>query len=109
MFFRHPSKRALREWLEAASEERSNESVDEHLATCHRCAAILDEMEDNPEATISDFLATLYSAPPDLSDRLERRVSARLDSRVVLGLVSDLFGAGVDTSKLLLMEEPERE
>lgn len=108
MFFRHPSKRALREWLEA-DEERADTSVDEHLDTCHRCAGLLDEMEKEDQPSLSDALAAFYSPPPDLSDRLERRVSARLDSRVVLGVVSDLFGAGVDTSKLLLMEEPENE
>ncbi len=113
MFFRHPSKRALREWLDNAElrtpEEEADSSIDTHLDTCHRCAAVLDDMAEGAQPTLNDALAAFYSAPPDLSDRLERRVTERLDSRVVLDVVSDLFGAGIETSKLLLMEEPESE
>lgn len=109
MFFRHPSKRALREWLESPADISGESSIDNHLASCQRCAAILDEMEDTAELALGDALAAFYAPPLDLSDRLERRVAQRLDSRVVLGVVSDLFGAGIDTTKLLLMEEPEDE
>ncbi len=113
MFFRHPSKRALREWLERATapDEKAEDSssIDAHLDTCHRCAAILDDLADGDQPRLNDALATFYRSPPDLSDRLERRVAERIDSRVVLDVVSDLFGAGIDTSKLLLMEEPESE
>ena len=108
MFFRHPSKRALREWLELESPDPDS-SIDEHLDDCHRCAAVLDEMSEAQEKDLGAALAAFYSPPPDLSDRLERRVAERLDSRVVLDVVSDLFGAGIETSKLLLMEEPENE
>lgn len=109
MFFRHPSKRALREWLESPAEISGESSIDVHLASCQRCAAVLGEMEDSAEAGLGDALAAFYAAPPDLSDRLERRVTERLDSRVVLDVVSDLFGAGIDTGKLLLMEVHEDE
>ena len=108
MFFRHPSKRALREWLEQETHDPES-AIDEHLDDCHRCAAILDELAEAEEEDLSTALAAFYTPPPDLSDRLERRVVERLDSRVLLDVVSDLFGAGIETSKLLLMEEPENE
>lgn len=105
MFFRHPSKRALREWLDNAE----SSSVDKHLETCQRCTSILEELDSQAGPSLSDALAAVYSPPPDLSDRLERRVAARLDSRVVLDVVSDLFGAGIETSKLLFTEDPTDE
>jgi len=88
---------------------QSDVVMDEFVDDCHRCAAVLDEMSEAQEKDLGAALAAFYSPPPDLSDRLERRVAERLDSRVVLDVVSDLFGAGIETSKLLLMEEPENE
>lgn len=104
-FFRHPSKRALREWLDGAAAP----SVESHVDSCQRCAGVLEELDTPVDLSIGDALALVYTPPVNLSDRLEQRVVARLDSRVMLGVVSDLFGAGVETSKLLLMEEPEDE
>ena len=104
MFFRHPSKRALREWLEHGEDT----SIDEHLATCQRCATELENLaEDGP--SLGDALAMAFASPDDLTERLEQKVTARLDSRVMFGVVSDLFGAGLETSKLLLLEEPTDE
>ena len=104
MFFRHPSRRALQEWLEHGEDS----SIDDHLATCQRCAAILEELaEDGP--SLNDALALAFAPPRDLTERLEEKVAARLDSRVMFGVVSDLFGAGLETSKLLLLEEPTDE
>lgn len=109
MFFRHPSKRALREWLEISEDSSGEDAIDQHLNSCERCSAVLDEMEGDGAESVGDALAAFYAPPPGLSDRLERRVTERLDSRAVLGVVSDLFGAGIDTSKLLFMEVPEDE
>ncbi|MGH1491286.1 MAG: anti-sigma factor family protein [Acidimicrobiales bacterium] len=102
MFFRHPSKRALQQWLDNAEESK----IDSHLDTCQRCAAVIEGLDVSDDLSLGDALAAVYELPPDLSDRLERRVAARLDSRVVLDVVSDLFGAGLETSKLLLTEDP---
>lgn len=106
MFFRHPSKNALREWLEASDQDPADAKVDAHIDDCQRCAAIIEDFDVADELSIGDALAAVYRPPADLSDRLERRVAARLDSRVVLDVVSDLFGAGFETSKLLLTEDP---
>ncbi len=101
MFFRHPSRRALQEWLDSPDDG----SIDGHIDTCQRCAATLEELDASSQPPIGDALAFVYEPPADLSDRLQRRVAARLDSRVVLDVVSDLFGAGIETSKLLLTED----
>lgn len=106
MFFRHPSKKSLQEWLEAPSHDATDQKVESHIDSCQRCATTIESLVTTPDLSIGDALAAVYQAPADLSDRLERRVAARLDSRVVLDVVSDLFGAGLETSKLLLTEDP---
>lgn len=105
MFFRHPSKRALQEWLDHGE----SETIDDHLADCQRCAATLEQLANDEEPSLGDALAFAFDPPADFAERLEQKVSARLDSRVMLGVVSDLFGAGLETSKLLLLEEPTDE
>lgn len=99
---RHPSKRALREWL---SGERTDD-IDAHIDSCERCAAVLEELEpEESSQAISDALAFVLSPPGDLTTRLQLGVAARLDSRQIAGVVADLFGAGLETSRLLLSEE----
>lgn len=102
--FRHPNRADLQAWLDG---DRPN--IDEHLATCDRCATALEELDAPPAAPIAQALAQVYEAPTDLSERLERRVADRLDSQVMFGIVSDLFGAGLETSKIILTEEPSDE
>ena len=99
--FRHPGKRALRDWLNGEHDG----GVDNHLAGCQRCAATLEEMAGETDYGIGDALAAVYTPPDDLAERLERRVAERLDSRVILDVITDLFGAGIETSKLLLTED----
>lgn len=102
MFFRHPNRRTLQEWLEHGE----NTSIDDHLAGCQRCAATLEQLASEDELVLGDALAIAFAPPADFSERLERNVTERLDNRVMLTVVSDLFGAGLETSKLLLLEEP---
>jgi hypothetical protein len=99
--FRHPARDELRAWLDGA-----DNGIDDHVATCDRCATLLEELASPPVPAIAQALAEVYEAPSDLAERLERRVTDRLDSRVIIEVVADLFGAGLDTSKLLLTEEP---
>ncbi|MEM7323169.1 MAG: hypothetical protein AAF531_08795 [Actinomycetota bacterium] len=107
MFFRHPSKRALQEWLDHGG---GGETIDDHLADCQRCATTLEQLATDDGPALSDALAFAFAPPDDFVERLERKVVARLDSRVMLGMVSDLFGAGFETSRLLfLLEEPTDE
>jgi len=101
MLLRHPNKRALREWL--AGEHGAE--LDAHLASCQRCASVLETLDDSGDLAIGDALAAIFAAPSDLTERLERKVTARLDSRAVLDVMTDLFGAGVETSKLLFIDD----
>ncbi len=101
---RHPSRADLAAWLEG---ERPD--IDDHVATCERCATTLEELAAPSGGPITEALAAVYRAPEDLSERLERRVADRLDSMVMIEVVADLFGAGMETSKLLLTEEPPNE
>lgn len=111
MVLRHPSSRALRDWLGGSVDPK----VDRHVETCNRCAGTIEDIDTiqgdttGGDASISEALATVLSPPADLSDRLSRRVAARLDSKVMFEIVSDLFGAGLETSRLLLTEEEPRE
>ncbi len=100
--FRHLSRATLNGWLEGSIDEPT---IDEHLATCERCAIALEELEAPAEPELGAALAFVYRAPGDLTERLERKVTNRLDSLVLFDLAADLFGAGVETSKLLMTEE----
>ncbi len=115
--FRHPNKRALQRWLddEASTDKEvvATARVEQHIATCERCASAIESMsihEDGNDnqtqaSSIQQALGTVLASPDDLTERLEQKVTDRLDSRVMFDVVSDLFGAGVETSRLLLMEE----
>lgn len=104
---RHPSKRALLDWLVG---ERDPE-LDDHIHGCEKCAGILEGLEpEESSQAISEALAFVLAPPGDLAEKLEVGVAARLNSRQVFGVVADLFGAGLETSRLLLTEEtPDEE
>ncbi len=105
MAVRHPSSRALRDWLGGVD----NPKVDRHVETCNRCAGTMEELDATESGTpIKAALAAVLSPPEDLSDRLSRRVAQRLDSRFMFEMVSDMFGAGLETSRLLFTEEEPR-
>jgi anti-sigma factor RsiW len=103
MILRHPSQTVLRDWLAGADEPQ----IERHLDTCPRCAATLEALEPAAETRISDALAIVLSPPADLAERLEQAVAARLSSRQVMEVVADLFGAGFETTRLLLIEDPD--
>ena len=101
---RHPSRGDLSAWLDG-----DRPDIDEHVTTCERCATTLEELAAPSAGPITEALAAIYHVPEDLSERLERRVADRLDSMVIMEVVADLFGAGMETSRLLLTEEPPHE
>ncbi len=99
----HPSKRQLRAWLLG----ESNDKLDEHLSSCERCASVIENMDEpRTDGLIAETLSRVLEPPPDLTSRIELRVAERLDSRQVVGYVAEMFGAGLETSKLLLTDEP---
>lgn len=100
----HPSKRQLRSWLLGESSER----LDEHLTACDRCASVIENMEEpRTDGLIAETLHMILEPPGDLTDRIEVRVAERLDSRQVVGYLAEMFGAGLETSKMLLTEESD--
>jgi hypothetical protein len=116
MSIRHPTREALGRWLNAEGDVEPG--VDRHLSSCERCAAIVEELAQAADVadaadsgataetgTMGDALALVLAPPPDLADRLEKRVAAKLSSRQVLNVVADLFGAGFETTRLLFIED----
>lgn len=100
--FIHPSKKALRNWL---WDPEGDPVLDDHLATCDRCSNTLEVLElVDGDIEIADALALVLSSPTGLTERLEEKVIARLSSRQVLEVLGDLFGAGLETTTLLLSE-----
>lgn len=106
MRLRHPSRRSLRDWLLGEEDTK----LESHISTCEHCATRIEIIEaEESDSAVADALALVLKPPPDFTERLQERVSARLDSRQVLGVVADLFGAGFDTTKLLLSEGPNEQ
>ena len=102
MRFGHPSRRSLRDWLLGEDDAK----VEAHVATCEQCAVAIEVIEaEETDSAIGDALARVLAPPPDFAERLHQRVNQRLDSRQVFGVVADLFGAGFETSKLLMSED----
>lgn len=102
----HPSRRALQAWLQG---DTGDIKLDAHVAVCTRCADTLERLADDEADTTGDLagaLALVLAPPDDLSTRLEDKVTQRLDSRVMFDVLSDLFAAGVETSRMLILEEP---
>lgn len=109
---RHPSRAKLRAWLTGADLDSAGIDdpelawIDEHLSTCDRCASVLENLEE-PETSgaISAALTTVLAPPDAFGDRLELAVSERISSRDVAGYIADVFGAGLETTRLLLVDE----
>ncbi|MDH3302967.1 MAG: hypothetical protein OES24_20900 [Acidimicrobiia bacterium] len=102
----HPSRRALQDWLHGDVDDAK---LDAHIAVCQRCANSLEQLAadaDHDAGDLAGALALALAPPEDLPSRLEQKVSKRLDSRVMFGVLSDLFAAGIETSRLLMLEEP---
>lgn len=105
-FRRHPSKRALREWLAGEIDEQ----VDAHVSTCDRCSNDLEALATaDLDSGLREALLEVLDPTPDLAVRVEAGVVARLESREVLGYFADVFGAGWDTTRLLVTDEERNE
>ncbi len=108
MKFRHPSKEQLRDWLFSA--DGDDPKLEEHIDDCSRCSAVIIALgEAEGEDSVAAALSQVLAAPPDLPVRLEAQVSQRISGREFLGLMAELFGAGVETSRLLIVDPPAPE
>ena len=106
MKFRHPSKDRLRAWLNGAGEE--DPQLEAHIDNCERCSSVIEALgEASASEPLVFALAQVLAAPRDLPDRLEAQVSSRLSGRELVGLMAEMFGAGVETSRLLLVDPPQ--
>ena len=104
MIWRHPSKRALREWLAGDIDE----DVDNHVSTCERCASDLEDLASTDTGTsLREALLAVLDPPEDLAHRVEAGVLASLESRQFLGSFADVFGAGWETSRLLVTDDDD--
>lgn len=105
MRFRHPSKERLRAWLTGAGAD--DQQLEDHIDGCERCASVIEAIADS---SVSEplvlALAQVLAAPRDLPVRLEQRVAQRLSGRELVGLMAEMFGAGVETSRMLIVDPP---
>ncbi len=108
MRFRHPSKDQLRKWLTGANGDDPN--LDAHIDDCDRCSSVIEALaESSASEPLAAALAQVLVAPEGLPVRLEAQVSERLSGRELIGLMAELLGAGVETSRLLIVDPPPRE
>jgi hypothetical protein len=98
MMLRHPNDQVLQRWLNGEGDN----DLDEHVTTCQRCATNLERLEPPSEDAIGEALAELLAPPVDLTERLQQGVAAKLSSQQVMNVIVDLFGAGFETSRLLM-------
>ena len=108
MIARHPNKRQLALWLEGQAP-----NYDDHVDTCDRCTATLEEIvghelaDDAPD--IGPALLVVLEPPPDLESRISRRLAERLQTRTDVELFSSLFGVPIDAARIVLEPPDETE
>jgi anti-sigma factor RsiW len=110
MLGRHPRNTDLQAWLTGPTDP----GVEAHVATCPRCAARLEELEEvahpatgagEPGGGVAAALTQALAPPEGLTERLVAGVNARLSSRQILGIAADVLAAGLETTRLLLFED----
>ena len=105
---RHPKHDQLEEWLNGGHSD-----LDEHLATCERCASTLDHISltvsnDDPEPSdIGPALLTLLEPPSDLHERISVRLAARLQRREDIELIGSMLGVPRETGELFMVAPNE--
>ena len=108
MRFRHPSKDRLRAWLTGA--DADDAELEAHIDGCERCSSVIEAIGDVEISQPLVFaLAQVLAAPRDLPERLETRVSAKLSGRELVGLMAEMFGAGMETSRMLIVDPPSQD
>ena len=96
----HPSNRKLERWLD----DGESLDVDEHVATCSRCANRLEEMA-SPGAELGAALQASLRAPDDLVQRLGVRMTQSMRNREDLRMFLELMGISWPTVRNLMTEE----
>lgn len=96
----HPTQRFLLRWADGARVPLT----DRHVGRCPRCSARLEAMTtlDSP---MLDVLHEVLKPPPDLLPRLREGLQARMLDHETATLMGELFGAGLETTRLMLKED----
>lgn len=98
----HPSNKRLLRWLEGGVD--ADAAVDEHIATCDRCANRLEDLAQ-PIPELGSALTQSLQAPDDLVQRLGVRMNASIQNREDLSLFFELMGIPFATVRSLMEEE----
>lgn len=96
----HPGRRRLTAWL-----ERGDPSLDDHIAACHRCATVLEDL-GQPDAPVADALRTVLAPPPDLQTRLQAGMTTKMQARDDLRLLVELLGLAGQTLRAMAPPDP---
>ena len=100
MIRRHPSRARLADWLDGSSPH-----LDEHLATCERCAETLTEI-DTQTSPLRDALEAILRPPLDLAPLVLAGFERRERDREDLGLLTDLFSLPLYLARSLNEDHP---
>lgn len=100
----HPGDKRLLHWLDAGDGHGAD--LDEHIATCERCATRLEELAQ-PLPALADALSRSLQAPDDLVQRLGVRMNTTIRSREDLRLFFELMGVPFATVRSLMEDDPE--
>lgn len=98
----HPRDGKLHRWLDGADDP----PVIRHLATCERCADRLERFADQHDQALRNALVATLAPPADLAGRLADQVDERQRQSSMRNVLLDAVGAGVDTLRLLIDEDP---
>lgn len=99
----HPPRRRLLAWLEGDEPE-----LDDHLATCARCA---DRLEAGavPVGPVADALLAILAPPADLAPRLRAGIASRMQARADLAMLAQMMGVPAETLALMADAPPEED
>lgn len=99
----HPPRRRLVAWLEGGEPD-----LDDHLATCARCA---DRLEAGAVAVgpVADALLAILAPPTDLAPRLRSGIAARMQARADLAMLAQMLGVPRETLGLLAVPPTEED
>ncbi len=99
---RHLSTKQLTSWLNGAVD---HEEHTEHLDSCSKCAARIEELHDNNvEPLTAEFapaLLQILQPPADLHERISKRIALRLQAQSDRDLFTSMLGVPVETLKVM--------
>lgn len=106
---RHPNRQQLTSWLNG-----DHDHLDEHIDSCEKCANRLGDLDtrvpspgnlDNVEAIRAELrpaLLTLLEPPEDLHERINERITKRLQDRSDADLFGSLLSIPIEAGRVFL-------